>query len=76
MQIINVSQPNDNLGSALRDAMIITNSNFVELDLGKATLVNGKIQPSQLPTQRTITVSLDPPSGTPADGDQWIRYIN
>lgn len=75
MILINIGTiPNDNTGDALRTSFFICNENFEELALNKADLVNGKILPSQLPNSTTITVSTTLPSGTPANGDQWIVY--
>lgn len=74
MQQINVDIPNSGNGSELRDAFIITNQNFSELDINKADLVGGKLAPSQFPL-KLPTISINPPSGVPADGEQWIQYI-
>ena len=76
MQTINVSNPDDHLGTVLRNAMIICNANFTELSQNKADLVAGKIAIPQLPVNPITTVSINPPSGTPNNGDVWIRYID
>ena len=72
MITINIGNvPNDGLGDKVRDAFNKVNQNFTEVTNTKADLLNGRVNPEQLPQK---TVSLIVPSGVPNDGDEWILY--
>lgn len=72
MITINIGNvPNDGLGDKVRDAFNKVNQNFTEVTNTKADLLNGRVNPEQLPQK---TVSLTVPSGVPNDGDEWILY--
>ena len=72
MITINIGNvPNDGLGDKVRDAFNKVNQNFTEVTNTKADLLNGRVNPEQLPQK---TVSLTVPSGVPSDGDEWILY--
>lgn len=62
---------NDGLGDKVRNAFDKVNQNFTEVTNTKADLLNGRVNPEQLPQK---TVSLTVPSGVPNDGDEWILY--
>ena len=70
MITINIGNvPNDGLGDKVRDAFNKVNQNFTEVTNTKADLLNGRVNPEQLPQK---TVSLTVPSGVPNDGDEWL----
>ena len=72
MITINIGNvPNDGLGDKVRNAFDKVNQNFTEVTNTKADLLNGRVNPEQLPQK---TVSLTVPSGVPNDGDEWILY--
>lgn len=72
MITINIGNvPNDGLGDKVRDAFNKVNQNFTEVTNTKADLLNGRVNPEQLPQK---TVSLTVPSGVPNDGEEWILY--